>query len=62
VTPQEHPGRGNLGLTGMDVAVDDVLDAAAAAWTACEVLAGTAVSLSDPPQRFSDGLPAAIWM
>lgn len=41
--------------------VDDVLDAAAAAWTARRHLAGTAESLPDPPERFDDGLPCAIW-
>ncbi|MGI3784567.1 MAG: DUF429 domain-containing protein [Janthinobacterium lividum] len=40
---------------------DDVVDAAAAAWTAGRLAAGTAVSLPDPPQRTPDGLTAAIW-
>jgi len=53
---------GDLGLAGLDVGVDDVLDAAVAAWTARRVLAGEAVSLPDPPERFGDGLPAAIWV
>lgn len=51
---------GDLGLSGADVGVDDVLDAAAAAWTARRVLTGLALSVPDPPERFSDGLPAAI--
>jgi predicted RNase H-like nuclease len=48
--------------TGGGVAADDVLDAAAAAWTALRVAAGTARCLPDPPEKFSDGLPAAIWV
>lgn len=42
--------------------VDDVLDAAAAAWTALRYAAGTARSLPDPPERFSDGIGCAIWV
>ena len=42
--------------------VDDVLDAAAAAWTAARVARGVAECLPDPPERFSDGLDAAIWV
>lgn len=56
-----HPG-GDLGLAGLDVGVDDVLDATVAAWTALRVLTGDAMSLPDPPERFADGLPAAIWV
>lgn len=52
----------DLGLGGRKVAVDDVLDAAAVAWTARRVLAGTAVSRPDPPEVVSPlELPAAIW-
>jgi predicted RNase H-like nuclease len=43
------------------VAADDVLDAAAAAWTASRIAAGTAVPLPDPPERMPDGRMAAIW-
>lgn len=53
---------GDLGLAGHDVAVDDVLDAAAVAWTARRYVAGEARSLPDPPQVFADGWPAAIWV
>jgi predicted RNase H-like nuclease len=53
---------GELGIAGADVAVDDVFDAAVCAWTARRVLAGQATSLPDPPEVFSDGLPAAIWV
>jgi predicted RNase H-like nuclease len=49
----------DLGLAGEKAAVDDVLDAAAAAWTAVRVLRGQA--RSTPPELFSDGLPSAIW-
>ena len=40
---------------------DDILDAAAVAWTAMRFHRGTAKSLPSPPEVFSDGLPAAIW-
>jgi len=52
---------GDLGLAGEQAGVDDVLDAAAAAWTARRVSQGTARRLPDPPETFSDGLPCAIW-
>lgn len=52
---------GTLGTAGR-AAVDDVLDAAAVAWTAARILAGDAVSLPDPPQPTPDGLAAAIWI
>lgn len=51
----------DLGLAGEKAAVDDVLDAAAAAWTAERVLHGQARSAPSPPELFSDGLPSAIW-
>jgi predicted RNase H-like nuclease len=53
---------GDLGLAGHDVAVDDVLDAAAVAWTARRYVTGEARSLPDPPEVFADGWPAAIWV
>ncbi len=52
---------GDLGLTGRKVGVDDVLDAAAVAWTADRVARGTAQHVPDPPERFSDGVDCAIW-
>ena len=52
---------GDLGLAGEQAGVDDVLDAAAAAWTARRVSQGSARCLPDPPEIFSDGLPGAIW-
>jgi predicted RNase H-like nuclease len=40
--------------------LDDVLDAAAAAWSAHRIATGAAVSLPDPPETI-DGYPVAIW-
>lgn len=42
-------------------ALDDLHDAAAMAWTARRAASGNAVSLPDPPERFFDGIPSAIW-
>jgi predicted RNase H-like nuclease len=53
--------RGDLGLSGQRVGVDDVLDAAAVAWTAARVARGAAWCVPDPPERFSDGIDCAIW-
>ena len=47
---------------GSGFAEDDLLDACAAAWTAVRVATGTARSLPEEPERFSDGIPAAIWV
>jgi predicted RNase H-like nuclease len=52
---------GDLGLSGLRVGVDDVLDAAAVAWTATRVAAGTARRLPALAERFSDGIDCAIW-
>ena len=52
---------GDLGLAGEQAGVNDVLDAAAAAWTARRVSQGVARCLPSPPEVFSDGIPAAIW-
>ncbi|TCM39612.1 DUF429 domain-containing protein [Kribbella sp. VKM Ac-2568] len=52
---------GELGLSGLAVGVDDVLDAGAAAWSARRVAAGEATSLPNPPETFADGWPSAIW-
>ena len=47
-------------LPGCDAAADDVLDAAAVAWTAARKVRGAAISLpADPP--WHDGRPVAIW-
>jgi predicted RNase H-like nuclease len=42
------------------VPLDDVLDAAAAAWSAQRIATGAAQSLPDPPEEI-DGYPVAIW-
>jgi predicted RNase H-like nuclease len=47
-------------VPGLGYAADDLLDACAAAWTALRVARGDAEMLPDPPETFSDGLPAAI--
>lgn len=47
-------------LQGRGYAADDVLDACAVVWTAARHAAGLARSLPDPPEVFSDGIPAAI--
>ena len=52
---------GDLGLSGCRVGVDDVLDAAAVAWSAQRVWRREAVSLPDPPEDLGDGRVAAIW-
>ena len=48
-------------LQGQGYAADDVLDACAVAWSAARHANGRARSLPDPPEVFSDGIPAAIW-
>jgi predicted RNase H-like nuclease len=52
------PAGVDLGRAG----VDDVLDAAAAAWSGARVLAGRAERIPAEPERFSDGLDAAMWV
>lgn len=52
---------GDLGLSGLRVGVDDVLDAAAVAWTATRVATGAARRLPAEAERFSDGVDCAIW-
>jgi predicted RNase H-like nuclease len=47
---------------GSLVPVDDLLDAAAAAWTAARVLAGTARSIPAIPQDGGAGREIAIWV
>lgn len=51
----------DLGEAGRVGAVDDVLDAAAVAWTARRVARDEALSHPDPPERTPDGWAAAIW-
>jgi predicted RNase H-like nuclease len=43
------------------VPADDILDAAAAAWTASRIASGHASSLPHPPQKDDAGHPIAIW-
>ena len=50
---------GDLGLAAEQAGVHDVLDAAAAAWTARRVSQGSARCLPPSPEIFSDGIPAA---
>ena len=45
-------------LQGSGYAVDDVLDACAVAWSAARHTTGLARSMPDPPEVFSDGIPA----
>jgi predicted RNase H-like nuclease len=52
----------HIGPAGAHAGVDDVLDAAAAAWTAARHARGDAVPLPDPPEVFEDGIPCAIWV
>jgi predicted RNase H-like nuclease len=51
----------DLGEPGRTAGPDDVLDAAAVAWTALRVARGQARQMPDPPDRFSDGIDCAIW-
>jgi predicted RNase H-like nuclease len=52
----------DLPSTLRGVGDDDLLDACAAAWTARRVATGLARPMPDPPEVFSDGVPAAIWV
>ncbi len=45
----------------MTVGADDILDAAAAAWSARRIAEGQALSLPDPPEYDSAGRRVAIW-
>jgi predicted RNase H-like nuclease len=51
----------DLGSAGRMAGVDDVLDAAVAAWSAQRIAAGIARSLPDPPERDTEGRAVAIW-
>jgi predicted RNase H-like nuclease len=57
-------GRHGIELTQLggsaSAPVDDVLDAAAAAWSAYRIATGTARTLPDPPELV-DGERVAIW-
>ncbi|MGH1565737.1 DUF429 domain-containing protein [Mumia sp. DW29H23] len=52
---------GELGRAGEVANADDVLDAAAVAWTARRVRDGAAIAHPDPPQDLA-GWPTAIWV
>jgi predicted RNase H-like nuclease len=52
---------GEIGLARQQVGVDDVLDAAAVAWTTRRFAAGAARCLPPEPERFSDQIDCAIW-
>jgi predicted RNase H-like nuclease len=51
----------DLGLAGEKAGVDDILDAAVAAWTALRVTRGQGRSVPETLELFSDGLPCAVW-
>lgn len=46
---------------GRKVEVDDMLDAAAAAWSARRVVTGKAISYPNPPEEGETGRTVAIW-
>lgn len=50
-----------LGAAGEQAGVDDVLDAAAASWTASRYARGDAESFPATPEDFGEGPTAAIW-
>jgi predicted RNase H-like nuclease len=50
-----------IGMAGEMAGTDDVLDAAAASWTALRYATGQAVCYPATPERFGDGHEAAIW-
>jgi predicted RNase H-like nuclease len=49
------------GIAGVRASVDDMLDAAVAAWTAGRIARGAARSFPDSPQYDSSDRPVAIW-
>ena len=52
---------GVTGVAAHRAAIDDMFDAAAAAWTARRVFAGIARSFPNPPEILESGESAAIW-
>ena len=58
-TKKETDRAGAILATG-DSSRSDFADACAVAWTAARRAAGLSRSLPDPPEVFSDGVPAAI--
>lgn len=51
----------DIGVAGGLASVDDVLDAAAASWTARRYAQGEATCHPETPEQFDDGPSAAIW-
>jgi predicted RNase H-like nuclease len=51
----------DIGPAGRGAGVDDVLDAAVAAWSARRIADGTARCLPDPPEYDAHGRQTAIW-
>jgi predicted RNase H-like nuclease len=51
----------DLGEAGLRAGMDDVLDAAAAAWSARRFARGEAERVPAEPEVFSDGVDCAIW-
>ena len=51
----------NLAARARRAAVDDMLDAAVAAWSAARIVRGEARSLPDPPEVDLSGRRVAIW-
>lgn len=51
----------DLGPAGRFAGTADMLDAAAAAWTARRLATGAATPLPDPPAQLAEGHPIAIW-
>lgn len=51
----------DIGVAGEMAGVDDVLDAAAASWTALRFVQGTVACYPETPEQFDDGPGAAIW-
>ena len=49
------------GVAALRASVDDMLDAAVAAWTARRIAHGQARSFPDPPEYDGSGRPVAIW-
>ena len=51
----------DLGIAGERAGADDVLDAAAAQWTAARHAKGVAIALPEEPERFDNEPASAIW-
>lgn len=51
----------DIGAAGTMAGVDDVVDAAAVAWTVRRYPRGAAQCIPEQPEQFSDGIACAIW-